>query len=271
MKKLSIVAVICIIAMLFASCSPSIPAPTDPKEGDTETILSMISAISNLDYTDAGSITINDEKIEDLSNFDYMSLIGEDGSIDLTATVALKKSITEDENAVFAGNDTLLPATVTSGNLDLSVSVNFAGSIIMPTPEAPVEDGDNDGIVEVSEGIYLKIEKARISIKSSGTNLIANVGDGETAKEHKLTLSVNTGRDVEELLETLLPTIIGMMGGDGSGMDIPENTIAKLAAALSSGIFDDYKDFDLRLDGTRINVNPIVTSAIDIFFPPTNA
>ena len=121
MKKLSIVAVICIIAMLFASCSGSIPAPTEPQEGDTETILSIITAATGLTISedDITGISFDENGEPDLS--DIVS-IGADGVVTVNLDVSINKDIAAEDNLVFPGiSDGIIlePATITSGKLAL--------------------------------------------------------------------------------------------------------------------------------------------------------
>ena len=253
MKKLSIVAVICIIAMLFASCSGSIPAPTEPQEGDTETILSIITAATGLTISedDITGISFDENGEPDLS--DIVS-IGADGVVTVNLDVSINKDIAAEDNLVFPGiSDGIIlePATITSGKLALSVGAKINAKILpTATDESiqitiPIVPGEEPMVLN------LLVSKAEITLKSSGTEFVANVG--AEAIEHKVTLNVNKTSNIISYIPDIMELVDSVMAGGTPTIDQVVELVFKAFSANS---------FDLRLDGTRLDVKAIVDEII---------
>ena len=252
MKKLSIVAVICIIAMLFASCSPSIPAPTEPQEGDTETILSIITAATGLTISEDDITGISfDENGEPVLS-DIIS-IGEDG-VTVNLDVSINKDIAAEDNLVFPGISEgiiLEPATITSGKLALSVGAKINAQILPTATDESIQI--TIPIVPGGEPMVLNllVSKAEITLKSSGTEFVANVG--AEAIEHKVTLNVNKTSNIISYIPDIMKLVDSVMAGGTPTIDQVVELVFKAFSANS---------FDLRLDGTRLDVKAIVDEII---------
>ena len=129
MKKLSIVAVICIIAMLFASCSGSTPAPTEPNDIQKSAVLSIISEAARADYEGATTLLINGEDASQMTPEELKAAIigGILNGLKVSATV----------NKDFAeGTSTL----ITSGNINISAEANLSVTF---------GDKDTEGAIEI--------------------------------------------------------------------------------------------------------------------------
>ena len=159
MKKLSIVAVICIIAMLFASCSGSTPAPTEPNDTQKAAVLSIVKAAAGADYSDATELKLN----------------GETTTTDALITALVTNFLTGTEFTISANvvkdfaAESLDP--ITSGKIDLSVEATIQGKATFTNPETPDVD----------------ITTATVTLKSSNTNLNATIGE----EKYELTLDAN--------------------------------------------------------------------------------
>lgn len=220
MKKLSIVAVICIIAMLFASCSGSTPAPTEPNNIQKAAVLSIVKAAAGADYSDATELKLN----------------GETTTTDALKSALMANFITGTKFTISANvvkdfaAESLDP--ITSGKIDLSVEATIQGKATFTNPETPDVD----------------ITTATVTLKSSNTNLNATI-DG---KEYELTLDMNTKKDVK----SAITEVMEVLASAGTG----EINYAQIIDIVFDALGGENA-FDLQLNGTRIQVRPI----IDIF------
>ena len=219
MKKLSIVAVICIIAMLFASCSGSTPAPTEPNDTQKAAVLSIVKAAAGADYSDATELKLNGET---------------------TTTDALIPALVTN---FLAGTEFTISANVvkdfaaesldpiTSGKIDLSVEATIQGKATFTNPETPDVD----------------ITTATVTLKSSNTNLNATIGE----EKYELTLDANiNNKNVKSAITKLMEVL-------NSASEIDYAQVIDIVFDALGG----ENVFDLQLNGTRIQVRPI----IDIF------
>ena len=222
MKKLSIVAVICIIAMLFASCSGSTPAPTEPNDTQKAAVLSIVKAAAGADYSDATELKLNGET---------------------TTTDALIPALVTN---FLAGTEFTISANVvkdfaaesldpiTSGKIDLSVEATIQGKATFTNPETPDVD----------------ITTATVTLKSSNTNLNATIGE----EKYELTLDANiNNKNVKSAITKLMEVL-------NSASEIDYAQVIDIVFDALGG----ENAFDLQLNGTRIQVKPIIDALIGL-------
>ena len=255
MKKLSIIAIILMVAMLFVACSPSTPAPTKPQEGDTETIVSMIMAASSIDMSDA--ITFDGIPLNDDGSPNFGGLIGSlvTGQ-DINVTVKINKDYKAEDSAVLAD---LPVANVTSANFNISIGANANIRMTTAEDENAIEIAIPDGEGGTTS-MYLAVNKAKLTLKSSGTNIVANITEGDDEVEHKVTLSVNTTKDIKAAIPDIVEMITPIMSGNVNPQAIIDMIL---------GVFP-ADSFDLRLDGTRLDIATVASEVAEIFANGTN-
>lgn len=235
MKKLSIVAVICIIAMLFASCSGSTPAPTEPNDTQKAAVLSIISAAANADYEGVTELKLDDQPLTEaqIGNLFSKILTGEEFKI--------SANVTED----FVGDTT---EQINSGKVNLSIEAKIKAGFV----ETPEEGCIIIDIPDVITG-YILVTKAEVTLKSSNTNFNATIGE----KEYDLTLDVNTQKNLTSIIKSLADDISSAISGSISGLDMEK---------IVNTVFDAFGEsaFTLQLNGTRIQVKPIIDALIGL-------
>ena len=137
---------------------------------------------------------------------------------------------------------------INSGKVNLSIEAKIKAGFV----ETPEEGCIIIDIPDVITG-YILVTKAEVTLKSSNTNFNATIGE----KEYDLTLDVNTQKNLTSIIKSLADDISSAISGSISGLDMEK---------IVNTVFDAFGEsaFTLQLNGTRIQVKPIIDALIGL-------
>ena len=200
-----------------------------PNDIQKSAVLSIISEAARADYEGATTLLINGEDASQMTPEELKAAIigGILNGLKVSATV----------NKDFAeGTSTL----ITSGNINISAEANLSVTF---------GDKDTEGAIEIpleGQSLYLVIKTANITLKSSNTNLNATIGE----EKYELTLDANINN---KNVKSAITEVMEVLASAGTG----EINYAQIIDIVFDALGGENA-FDLQLNGTRIQVRPII-------------